>query len=124
MISVESFIAVIVIPVTVGVLKVLFSEELRYLVALVISYFIRPFDTDKNGKTHDWCYLHSAASGNWSKVSLLYRFNPFNCTSGVYVHRYDMDGRCISVERIRYADWHKMRKAVIVNPDHVKECSV
>ena len=111
---VEKLLTIFVIPVVAGVLRLLFADELRYFIALVVTYFWRPFDTDRNGKTHDWCMLHSAASGNWSCVSLLYKFNPFNGTSGVYVHRYNANWEVIHVERIRFADWHLMRKAVIV----------
>jgi len=113
---IESFATLFVIPVTAGVLRLLFAEELRYAIALVCTYFWRPFDTDKNGKTHDWCMLHSSASGNWSRVSLLYEFNPFNGKSGVYVHRYEK-GVCVFVERVRFADWGNMRKGVIVDSD-------
>lgn len=104
---------VFVVPVVVGVLRVLFADELRYFIALIVTFFWRPFDTDKNGRTHDWCMLHSSASGEWSLVSLLYNFNAFNGKSGVYVHRYDKEWKCTFVERIRFADWHGMRKGVI-----------
>ena len=114
---IESFTTLFIVPVVVGVLRLLFASEVRYFISLVVTFFWRPFDLDKNGKTHDWCMLHSSASGEWSRVSLLYDFNPFNGKSGVYVHRYDDDGRCVHKERIRFADWHTMRKAVIVETE-------
>lgn len=114
MTNIETISSVIIIPVVLGVLRVLFASELQYFISLVISYIWRPFDIDRNGKTHDWCMLHSSASGSWSYVSLLYKFNPFNGTSGVHVHRYDENWNCISVERVRFADWAHMRKAVIL----------
>jgi hypothetical protein len=111
---------VIIVPVVVGVVRLLFAEEFKYFISLVVTFFWRPFDMDKNGKTHDWCMLHSSANGEWSKVSLLYNFNPFNGKSGVYVHRYTDKGKCKHIERIRFADWHNMRKAVIVSGEEVQ----
>ena len=113
-----SVFTVVVVPVVIGVLRLLFASELKYLAALVFTYFWRPFDIDENGETHDWCMLHSSASGEWSCVSLLYKFNPFNGTSCVHVHRYNDNWECIHVERIRFADWMTMRKAVIVQPSN------
>lgn len=126
MYTIESFSTVVILPIIIGVVKVLFAEEIRYFFALVFSYFWRPFDTDRNGKTHDWCMLHSSASGTWTRVSLLYKFNPFNGSSGVYVHRYDHNGALLHIERIRFADWAKMRKAVIASTKDlpVKEIEV
>ena len=114
--SFESVVTIVLTPVFVGVIRLLFASEVQYFLALVYTYFWRPFDIDRDGKTHDWCLLHSAASGTWSYVSLLYRFNPFDGTSGVHVHRYDEVWECVSVERIRFADWMNMRKAAIVTP--------
>lgn len=121
--DVENFTSVVVIPVVLGVFRLLFETELQYLIALIFNFVWRPYDIDRNLKTMDWCMLHNGASGEWSFVSLSYCFFPFVGTSGVYIHRYDKaDWTLLHVERVRFADFVRMRKAAIVKiPTELKK---
>jgi hypothetical protein len=109
----DSLVLWLVVPVIVAILRNAFSREIEYWTGAFLAYNRRPFDLDRNPKTHDWCQLFNPASGEWSTVSLTYKFTPFRGSNGVYVHYYDesSDWVLLRTERVPFSDWSSRCKA-------------
>lgn len=104
-------VALIVVPVVLSVLRLAFTDEINYWVGAFLAYSRRPFDIDRNPRTHDWCQLFNGANGEWSTVSLTYKFGLFRGRNGVYVHYYDDKWSLVRVERVPFAQWNLRSKA-------------
>ena len=119
-----TFVYIVAVPVVLGLLKELFSGEIRYWWVVADCYFHRPYDLDQNSKTHDWCYLYNPGNGEWDCVSITARFTLWKHNNGVLVHRYGKDPdsgeydwkECTSIERVNFPAWKECQKARI-NPE-------
>ena len=105
------FLVLVVTPVLLGFLRSAFSSEIEYWVGAYTAYRLRPFDLDRDPRTHDWCYLRDDASGEWSVVSLTYRLSFSRGGNGVFVHYYDSDWDLLRVERVPFSEWGRRCKA-------------
>lgn len=114
------FLLMIFVPCALGFLRSSFSSEIEYWVGAFFAFHRRPYDLDRNPKTHDWCYLQNGASGDWSPVSLTYNFSVFRGQNGVFVHYYDHDWELERVERVPFDKWGGRCKARM-NPDNLPQ---
>lgn len=106
-------VALVVAPVLLGFLRTAFSSEIEYWIGAYSAYRLRPFDLDRDPRTHDWCYLRDGASGEWSVVSLSHRLSFSRGQNGVFVHYYDpaSDWELVRVERVPFSEWSRRCKA-------------
>lgn len=107
----KEIIYLLLIPVALGFIKMVLSDEIAYWYSALLSYYFRTFDLDGNPSTHDWCMLYNPGCGTWDYVSLTFQLRLWKGGNGVYVHRYDRDWRMVSVERVPFARWSAMSKA-------------
>lgn len=109
----ESLIALIIIPVILGIIKSLFNDEIEYWIGVTSSLLHRPFDLDNNPSTPDWCMLYNSGAGQWEYVSITFHFGLFKGKNGVFVTRYNNEWEAVSVERIPFAKWKTLPRAKI-----------
>lgn len=111
----DNFILLVLIPVVLGLLNKLFSDQILYFVGVFRYALFRPFDVDGNPSSPDWCLIYNPGNGDWSYVSVTYSLNPFSCTCGVHVTRYDSEKWVpVSKERFTFPRWVAVSKARIV----------
>ncbi|MEY2978175.1 MAG: hypothetical protein ACO3NK_02150 [Prochlorotrichaceae cyanobacterium] len=96
----------IVLPLLAG----LFKNEISNLYKAWTVYKSRPFDADRDPNTPDRCQLQSAATGEWSDITIeKYCFSLNSDVAGVYITHQLPDGKTAS-ERIPLTVWAGMRK--------------
>lgn len=104
-------LATVVIPVLLLILKNLLKDELTYWIEFFNCYFHRPFDLDKNTKTHDWVMLYNAGTGGWDCCSLTFHFGLDKGENGVFIYHYDDEWKIKFTERMSFANWRSTKKA-------------
>lgn len=100
----------------VGIFLRLFNREIDYWITAIAAYYKRPYDIDRNPKTHDWCKLFNLGNGEWEIVSLTFRLAPRKDGNGVFVHYYDTEAKpwkVIHTQRIPFLEWKAKEKARI-----------
>jgi len=100
----------------VGIFIRIFNKEIDYWVTALSAYYTRPYDVDRNPKTHDWCKLYNPGSGGWEVVSLTFRLTPKKGGNGVFIHYYDHTTepwQISHVQRVSFLEWKDKQKARI-----------
>lgn len=99
-----------------GIITRLFNKEIDYWVTAISAYYKRPYDVDRNPKTHDWCKLYNPGTGMWDTVSLTFRLLPRKDGNGVFVHYYDFNSKpwkLSHTQRVPFLEWKSKEKARI-----------
>lgn len=105
----------IVIPVLLLVIKALVADEINYWLILIGCYVNRPFDVDRNPKTHDWLMVFNSANGEWECCSLTFHFSLLKHRNGAYLHHYDNNWNLIFTERVPFSVWVSIKKGKITD---------
>ncbi|WP_353258518.1 hypothetical protein [Prochlorothrix hollandica] len=96
----------ILVPLLAG----LFKSEIIGIYQTWALYNVRPFDEDRNPNTPDRCQLHSAATGQWSDITIeKYCFSLNKNKAGVYIRHLLPDNKT-AAEQISFEAWAGMRK--------------
>lgn len=107
------FMNLIILPVLLLIIKTLIGNEILYWISYFECYFFRPFDEDKNPKTHDWLMVFNAGPGTWKCHSVTFGFGWWKGKNGVFLHHYDEEWNFLFKERLTFLEFKLLRKGKI-----------
>ncbi len=71
------------------------------------SYFIRPYDLDRNPDTRDYCLIFHPESGKKEIVGLTCKLTLNRHKNGVRIHYFTDDWQPKAIERVAFGKWRR-----------------